>query len=177
MGSTATSLDFDRKAFRQALGTFATGVTIVTAWDEITDAPVGVTASSFNSVSVDPPLVLWSVGRNALSAKVLISAKRYAIHVLHSGQSEIANRFARSGADKFGPTDYERDAAGVPILKTFASRFDCELHDVHGGGDHHIIVGRVVGICHGTGDPLVFHGGRYASALPLELLSELRSGN
>ena len=165
-----------KRDLRDALGTFATGVTIVTAWDEGEDAPVGVTASSFNSVSLDPPLVLWSVGKNALSAQVLTTNERFAIHVLNAEQSDLANRFAKSGTDKFGPTDYARDGQGVPVLADFASRFDCALEAVHEGGDHFIIVGRVMGIARGGGEPLVFHGGGFSTAVPLELLAELKRG-
>jgi flavin reductase (DIM6/NTAB) family NADH-FMN oxidoreductase RutF len=165
-----------KRELRDVLGTFATGVTIVTAWDEGANAPVGVTASSFNSVSLDPPLVLWSVGKQALSADVLTTNERFAIHVLNAEQTDLANRFAKSGTDKFGPTDYARDTNGVPVLPDFASRFDCQLEAVHKGGDHLIIVGRVMSIERGGGEPLVFHDGGFATAVPLELLAELKRG-
>lgn len=165
-----------KRELRDALGTFATGVTIVTAWDQSANVPVGVTASSFNSVSLDPPLVLWSVGRQALSAGVLTTNDRFAIHVLNAEQTELANRFAKSGTDKFGPTDYTRDGDGVPVLQDFASRFDCQLEAVHEGGDHLIIIGRVISIQRGGGEPLVFHEGGFATAVPLELLAELKRG-
>lgn len=168
--------EISKRDLRDALGSFATGVTIITAWDESDDAPVGVTASSFNSVSLDPPLVLWSIGKSARSAAVLTSNERFAIHVLNSKQSELASRFAKSGTDKFGPTDYARDAEGVPILAGVASRFDCALEAVHEGGDHFIIIGRVMNIEHDGGEPLVFHAGGFSTAVPLELLAELKQG-
>ena len=157
---------FSARDLRDALGLFATGVTIVTARDG-DGHPVGMTASSFNSVSLDPPLVLWSVGEKALSAPAFRTAERFAIHVLASGQSGLSNRFARSGTDKFADVDWHADADGVPILAGTAARFDCVRHAVHPGGDHAIIVGRVVGLEASTVDPLVFAGGGYATAEPL----------
>lgn len=158
--------EFSGRAFRDALAAFATGVTIVTASDEA-DRPVGMTASSFNSVSVDPPLVLWSVAKAALSAAAFKSAKHFSIHVLASHQSDLSNGFARSGADKFGAVDFRVDERGVPILPDVASRFDCSTWAVHEGGDHWIIIGRVERLEATAHEGLVFGGGTYATASPL----------
>ena len=171
------SAPFDRRDLREALGTFATGVTIVTAWDDAANEPVGVTASSFNSVSLDPPLVLWSIAKTALSAGVMTGGTPFAIHVLHAEQTKLANRFAKSGTDKFGPTDFTRADNGVPVLTHCVTRFDCSLHAVHEGGDHLIIVGYVDGITRTEGEALVFHEGQYSAAVHLELLAELKRGN
>ena len=140
-------------------------------------SPLGVTASSFNSVSLDPPLVLWSIAKAAHSADAMTGGAPFAIHVLSAEQTDLANRFAKTGTDKFGPTDAARDARGVPVLAACVTRFDCSLHAVHDGGDHHIIVGHVDAIARGDGEALVFHEGRYSAAVHLELLAELKRGN
>ena len=168
---------FTQRQFRDALGHFATGITIVTA-ARPNGTPVGMTASSFNSVSMEPPLVLWSVTRKALSAETFRTAPRFAIHVLGEAQVELANLFARSGADKFGATEHRFDAHGVPILPDCVCRFDCRRFAVHPGGDHHIVVGEVLHVASGdegaagpgrVGRPLVYGAGAFATALPLGL--------
>ena len=162
--------EFSGREFRDALSTFATGVTIVTASGP--DGPVGMTASSFNSVSVDPPLVLWSVAKTALSAPVFEGAEHFSVHVLASDQSALSNRFARSGADKFGRTPHTIDGRGVPVIAGVASRFDCRTWAVHDGGDHSIIVGHVDAIATSGAEGLIFGGGTYATASPLVRESE-----
>ena len=157
---------FTSREFRDALGTFATGVTIVTARGPGGE-PVGMTASSFNSVSMDPPLVLWSVTRTARSAPAFEEAERFAVHVLSSEQVELSNRFARSGEDKFGGVEWHADEDDVPIIEGAATRFDCRRWAVHDGGDHRIIVGEVLGIERDPSDALVFSDGAYAVASPL----------
>ena len=163
---------FTSRQLRDALGLFATGVTVVTARDEAGE-PVGMTASSFNSVSLDPPLVLWSVGNAALSAPAFKAARRFAIHVLSSRQSALSNRFARSGSDKFGGLEWSEDGDGVPLLPGVAARFDCVTHALHEGGDHTIVVGRVIGLGAANLEPLVFAGGGYATAVPLRAPMEV----
>ena len=152
--------------FRAALSTFATGVTIVTAAEE-SGAPVGMTASSFNSVSMDPPLILWSVTKAALSALVFKAANDFAVHVLASSQVELSNRFARSGGDKFAGLSYTTNASGCPVLADCVTRFDCQAWQVYEGGDHWIIVGKVVNIDQRNDEGLVFCDGSYATANPI----------
>ena len=161
-----TDTTFSPREFRDALGAFATGVTIVTARDE-TGEPVGMTASSFNSVSVDPPLILWSVTKAALSASAFHRAENFVVHVLGSAQVELSNRFARSGEDKFGGITVAENAAGVPLLPDPVARFHCRQWAVYEGGDHWIIVGEVEQLERRNADSLVFCGGSYASAHPL----------
>ena len=156
---------FDPRAFRTALGKFATGVTIVTARDA-DGQPVGMTANSFNSVSLDPPLVLWSVDRHALSAPAFRAAERFAIHVLADDQADLSNRFARKGEDKFAGLDWAW-SDGVPRLSGALATFECSTRAVHEGGDHEIIVGRVERFAARDGDGLVFAAGGYATAEPL----------
>ena len=152
-------------AFRNALGTFATGVTIVTTCDAAGN-PVGVTASSFNSVSLDPPLILWSLAKDSLSREAFGGSGHFAIHVLAASQEALSNRFARRGDDKFADTQWHAGAVGSPILPEYAALFECRLRHEYEGGDHIILVGEV--IAHDTREvePLIFHGGRYAERRP-----------
>lgn len=160
-------MTLDARKFRDALSAFATGVTVVTATNADGES-VGMTASSFNSVSMDPPLVLWSVTKSAHSAPAFKDAKFFAIHVLATDQIHISNRFAKSGADKFGQTEHRLDMNNVPIIPDCASRFDCKQYAVHDGGDHWIILGEVIGMAHEQRDGLVFSGGSYATASLIE---------
>lgn len=162
------SLDaFDKRAFRGALGAFATGVTIVTTLDEA-GRPIGVTANSFNSVSLEPPLVLWSLSKNAYSRKVFENAEYWAIHVLSGHQEELSRRFAAAGAEKFQGLELERGFGNVPLIKGCCARLQCRSSMHHDGGDHVILVGEVIEFENADLPPLVFHAGKYASALRRE---------
>jgi len=158
--------NFTPRDFRDALSTFATGVTIVTT-QGLDGEPVGMTASSFNSVSTDPPLILWSVTKTALSAEAFRLARNFAVHVLATDQTDLSNLFAKSGANKFGSCDYQIDRGNVPVLTGCATRFDCTNWAVYEGGDHWIIIGHVDGIERSKKEGLVFGGGAYAIAAPL----------
>ena len=158
---------FDPREFRTALSAFSTGVTIVTAFDHEKSECVGMTASSFNSVSIEPPLILWSVTKAANSAPVFKDAEYFAVHVLAFDQVELSNRFATRGEDKFGKSPHKIDKNNVPILDGTASRFDCKQWAVYEGGDHWIIVGEVIGFETQSKDGLVFSGGSYATASPM----------
>lgn len=146
------------RLFRDALGAFATGVTIVTARGPL--GPVGMTANSFASVSIAPPLVLWAPARASKRFDVLCSARRFAIHVLAAEQRELALHFARQGHD-FDVPGIEENGDGVPMIGGCLSVFDCALQAVHDGGDHAIVVGHVLSVRHRAGTPLVFHAGRF----------------
>jgi 3-hydroxy-9,10-secoandrosta-1,3,5(10)-triene-9,17-dione monooxygenase reductase component len=150
----------DQAAFRRALGTFATGVTVVTA-----RAPgggdVGVTASSFNSVSLDPPLVLWSLNNSSSSLGAFLEGGRFAVHILAADQQELANRFAGRSGDRFAGLDVDRGDGDVPLLRHYAACFECRLAYCYEGGDHRILVGEVVRFHARDGKPLVYHGGRF----------------
>lgn len=154
---------FDAKAFRQALGSFATGVTIITT-RSADGEPLGLTASSFNSVSLDPPLVLWSLANTAMSFEHFASAGHWAVHVLTAEQEALSGRFARRGEDKFAGLTIETGAGGVPLLTGCAARFQCKTASTYQGGDHLIFIGEVVAFDQAPSAPLVFHGGRYAHA-------------
>jgi flavin reductase (DIM6/NTAB) family NADH-FMN oxidoreductase RutF len=153
----------DSRRFRNALGQFPTGVVVATARTEA-GALVGMTMSSFNSVSLDPPLILFSVHRQAHSFALWQTVKRYAINVLNQDQEQVSNQFARPGADKWeGLTPLTGDS-GVPMLPNAAVVFECESYARHDGGDHEIFIGRVTALHEhplNRGKPLVFFEGRY----------------
>lgn len=151
----------DPKEFRNALGQFATGVTIVTTMDG-ESKPVGVTASSFNSVSLDPPLVLWSLAKTANSMTAYQSSGGFNVHVLASHQSDLSNQFARPSDDKFAGVDWASCENGFPLLPEYAAMFRCETTFQYEGGDHIIFVGEVVDFEKKDLPPLLFHSGRYA---------------
>ncbi|TDK51250.1 flavin reductase family protein [Antarcticimicrobium luteum] len=146
------------RAFRDALGCFATGVAVVTT--ATGDGPLAITANSFASVSLDPPLVLWCAAKRSLRHDAFAAAPRYAIHVMSEDQQAIAARFARSGHD-FSALDWTPDAGGVPILADCLARFDCAAEACHPGGDHTIIVGRVLGAMHRPGQGLIYKRGQF----------------
>jgi flavin reductase (DIM6/NTAB) family NADH-FMN oxidoreductase RutF len=150
---------FDPREFRNALGSFATGVTIITTRDA-EGAPVGITASSFNSVSLDPPLVLFSLARTARSLPAFAGAQHWAVHILRAEQEELCGRFARSGADKFAGLDFASGEGGAPLLGGCAARMQCRTAFRYEGGDHLIFVGEVLAFDRAEAPPLVFHAGR-----------------
>lgn len=155
------------RAFREALGAFATGVTIITTRSPQGD-PIGVTASSFNSVSLDPALVLWSLAKNSLSREAFSTSGYFAVHVLAKGQEHMADRFARSGEDKFAGLDWDHCERGAPLFNAFAARFECTLKHEYDGGDHVILVGEVTRFDTQDREPLLYHGGRYGQFGGLE---------
>jgi 3-hydroxy-9,10-secoandrosta-1,3,5(10)-triene-9,17-dione monooxygenase reductase component len=155
-------MTFEPRDFRDALGRFATGVTIVTAANAA-GAPVGVTVSSYNSVSLDPPLVLWSLARTAQSLDIFRQAGGYVIHVLGRHQQDLALRFARSGGDKFADLPFDQNESGAPLLLACAARFECAPAYMHDGGDHVIFVGRVLRFDKSDRPPLIFHQGAFTS--------------
>ncbi|WP_394730661.1 flavin reductase family protein [Altererythrobacter sp. GH1-8] len=159
------------RAFRKALGAFATGVTIVTTRDA-NGEPIGVTASSFNSVSLDPPLVLWSLAKSSLSRQAFSDSGYFAVHVLAEGQEHMADRFARSGEDKFAGLDWDHCERGSPLFNDFAARFECQLVHEYDGGDHVILVGEVNRFDTKDHPPLLYHGGSYGQFRELDRSAE-----
>ncbi len=149
---------------RNALGQFATGVTVVTTLDE-KNKPVGVTASSFNSVSLDPPLILWSLSKNAMSMPAFTNSGGFNVHVLAAHQQDISSNFASSQGDKFENIPFETCQQGFPILGDYAALFRCRTHFKYEGGDHIIFVGEVLEYQANDLPVLIFHSGRYAEAL------------
>lgn len=146
------------RRFRDALGLFATGVTVVTTLG--TNGPVGITANSFASLSLDPPLVLWSPARASRRFAAFVTAPHYAIHVLAAEQFALGRHFAREGLD-FDLPGVATNAEGVPVLTDCLARFECRRRAVHDGGDHAIVVGEVLRAGAREGTPLIFSAGQY----------------
>lgn len=155
-------MNFDPRTFRDTLGLFVTGVTVITTRDEAGE-PVGITANSFNSVSLDPPLVLWSVGLKALSLPAFSTATAYAVHILRDDQAELSQRFAKSGTDKFSGLAIESGLHDLPLLNDCAARLECLPYAKHAAGDHTLFIAEVQRfVSDPKAMPLVYHGGRYA---------------
>ncbi|WP_221801563.1 p-hydroxyphenylacetate 3-hydroxylase reductase component [Oceanobacter mangrovi] len=162
---TTQTAEFDPKAFRRALGNFATGVTVITATTP-DGVQTGVTANSFNSVSLDPALVLWSVMKNSGSVEIFDQASHFAVNVLAADQIHLSNHFARPADDKFAGIDYEKGFGNAPLLPECAARFQCENYQKLDGGDHWILVGKVVAFDDIGRAPLLYHGGAYSAVIP-----------
>jgi flavin reductase (DIM6/NTAB) family NADH-FMN oxidoreductase RutF len=154
------SSNIDTNARRNALGSFATGITVVTAVGTGGQS-VGMTVNSFNSVSLNPPLVLWSIDRNSNCFNDFINANAYAVHVLSQDQQNISNTFASSGADKFADLSCTTGLSGVPILPKYSACFECVTEQQYDGGDHVILVGRVMKFTDSGSLPLIFYRGNY----------------
>ena len=154
-----TSPSFDVRSLRNALGAFATGVTIVTTRGPAGD--IGLTANSFSSVSLNPPMVLWSLAKTSASIDAFRDAPHFAIHILSSEQEHLSTRFASKTPDRFAGLDLERGPDDIPMLANCSARFTCRTAFQYEGGDHVIFVGEVVEFTHSRSGPLVFHGGRY----------------
>jgi flavin reductase (DIM6/NTAB) family NADH-FMN oxidoreductase RutF len=157
---------FSPQEFRTALGMFATGVTIVTA-RTAEGAVIGLTANSFNSVSLDPPLVLWSLAQAAGSLPVFRAGSHYAINVLAKDQKDLAERFALKGSDRWNGVGFADGMGGAPLLEGAAATFECFNRSRYEEGDHVIFVGEVERCSWRAGaSPLLFHGGRYYTEHP-----------
>lgn len=167
MDNEETSVDqsraFDAGDFRKALGHFATGVTIVTTRGEDGEA-IGMTANSFNSVSLDPPMVLWSLAKSARSLPAFARASHWNVHVLACDQEALSNRFARAGEDKFGGLALDPCPSGMPLLPGCSARFQCRSAFQYEGGDHIIFVGEVIDYDRSAAPPLLYVTGQYAVA-------------
>ena len=153
--------------FRQALGQFATGVTVVTGRDDA-GRPVGLTVSSFNSVSLQPPLVLWSLKGSSPALPAFTAGRPYAIHVLSAGQLALAERFAGPREQRWLGLSHGWSAAGVPLLEGCLARFECRAHSAHAEGDHVILVARVERCEKADAlQPLLYHRGRLLAGAEL----------
>jgi flavin reductase (DIM6/NTAB) family NADH-FMN oxidoreductase RutF/DNA-binding MarR family transcriptional regulator len=156
---------FDARAFRRALGNFATGVTVVTA-ATASGRKVGVTANSFNSVSLDPPLILWSIDKRSNSHEVFEEASHFAVNVLAADQIDLSNNFARPKDDRFAEIEFEPGEGGAPVFADCSARFHCEKFQQVDGGDHWIMIGKVVAFDDFGRSPLLYHQGAYSMVLP-----------
>lgn len=159
-GNSRPTASIDLSRFKRALSCFATGVAVVTTVDS-TGVKVGMTINSFNSVSLDPPLVLWSVAEDSFSYDVFTRAEHFAVNVLSIHQKDLADRFAKSNGNKFDGLEHGQGLHGVPLLPDFAACFECRTEHVYEGGDHKIIVGRVLRVEDHETDPLIYYRGHY----------------
>jgi flavin reductase (DIM6/NTAB) family NADH-FMN oxidoreductase RutF len=158
----AAARGFDSNHFRQALSQFATGVTVITT--RLADGSYrGLTASSFNSVSLEPPLVLWSLSNGANSLPIFTGNSHYVINVLSAGQEELARSFSRRGQNPFDNAPFELSRTGQPILKGVAAWFECHNRSRYPEGDHVIFVGEVEECALEPQPALIFHGGKFGS--------------
>lgn len=161
MTQDAPAPAFSSTEFRAALGMFATGVTVVTARGSRGEL-VGLTASSFNSVSLEPALVLWSLSRRSASMATFQSGTHYAINVLAADQLALAERFAQRLRDRWEGVSWRPGASGAPLLEGAVAHFECHNRSRYTEGDHIIFVGQVERCQHHPGRaPLLFHGGRF----------------
>lgn len=150
----------DSIKLRNALGSFATGITVVTALGK-QGQKVGMTVNSFNSVSLDPPLVLWSIDRQSNCFDDFMQAEAYAVHVLSHAQQTVSDTFATSGSDKFASISCQTGLNGVPVLPDYSACFECKIANKFEGGDHIILVGEVLRFDDKESRPLVFYRGGY----------------
>ncbi|MVW77667.1 flavin reductase family protein [Bordetella sp. 02P26C-1] len=161
---------FDSKEFRRVLGAFTTGVTIMTTVDEDGNQ-YGVTANSFSSVSLDPPLILWSQARTSSSYAAFKNCERFVVNILADHQIPISNQFARSGGNKFHGVMVNEGLGGVPIIEDCSAYLECVKVAVHPGGDHDIYIGQVERMYRSENRPLAFGEGRYVVPVAHEMLA------
>ncbi|MCC7327913.1 MAG: flavin reductase family protein [Burkholderiales bacterium] len=167
MSASATAPQaFDARQFRDTLAQFATGVTIICARASERRF-VGFTANSFNSVSLDPPLILWSLARDADCLSALESAQRYTVNVLAAEQVALAHRFSRPHEDRFAGVDYRLGWADAPLIAGCVAWFECRHHSQQVAGDHVLFVGEAVTGERAAGRGLVFHHGRFGTTVAL----------
>jgi len=150
------------RAYRDALGCFATGVTVVTTLSQ--DRPLAITVNSFTSVSIEPPLLLWCPDRSSLRHDTFVSAERFAIHVLAEDQLEQAQHFARDG-EGFTKDNWHKSEDGTPTLHGYIARFECQKFEAHPAGDHTIILGQVTKVTTRPGKGLIFKRGQFGGFL------------
>jgi len=155
-----TENELDPRAFRNAMGEFATGVTVVTTMAE--DTPVGVTANSFTSVSLSPPLVLICLGKSLGCVDAFANNPHFAINVLEKDQAALSMRFATKGIDRFRETEWTPAKTGSPLISSALANIECAKYAELDYGDHTIFIGKVLGVRHAPGgDPLLYFGGEY----------------
>ena len=152
----------EMKNFRQCLGKFASGVTVVTCTDD-SGRPYGITANSFSSVSLEPRLILWNIAKVSNSLEAFLDAEYFAINILASDQQELSSHFAKSDHTLFDTIEINRSDENVPLIPGTLACFECRTQKVHDCGDHYIIIGEVERFKSVEAEPLLFFGGRYAA--------------
>ena len=153
------SAGFDSKQFRGALGAFATGITVVTSRSK-DGRDFGMTATSFNSVSLDPPMVLWSLDRKSSNAEAFEHVDTFAVHVLAADQEHVCKQFSTKGIDRFAGLSCSRGVNDVPVISGCLAVFECRIAHRYQGGDHIIMVGEVLSLATQPREPLVFFAGK-----------------
>jgi flavin reductase (DIM6/NTAB) family NADH-FMN oxidoreductase RutF len=157
-------MTIDSREFRNTLGCFATGITVITTVDR-EGGPVGFTANSFTALSLDPPLILFCLDRNATCFESFHRNRHFAVNILTTDQQDISSRFAKSGADKWSGVEFCSGESGAPILAGCLANLECQVDEVFEGGDHVIFIGKVTAL-RSSGDeaqPLLYYRGRYAA--------------
>jgi len=150
----------DSNAFRRCLGKFATGVTVVTCVDAA-GRPCGITANSFSSVSLEPPLILWNIAKVSNSLEAYKQAEYFAINILSAEHESVSSHFARSDHTLFADVEHVMSERGSPLLPDTLAQFECQTREIHDCGDHFIIIGEVVEFRSSDLDPLLFFSGKY----------------
>lgn len=162
--STTAKSGATNAGLRECLGRFATGVTVVTCADA-RGGPRGITANSFSSVSLDPPLVLWNIAKVSNSLQSYLGAKHFAFNILGEDQQEISDHFARPDHTRFNGIAYSYSEDGVPLLDGTIAVLRCRTHEIHDCGDHYIIIGEVQHFASRDGKPLIFANGEYTALI------------
>ncbi len=156
-------IQLEPRSLRQLLGQYATGITVVTALD-VNQRKIGMTANSFTSVSLDPPLILWNIAKSATHFEDFKQAEYFSINILNEDQYLESKHFSKSADDKFEGLDDVDEYMGIPILNKSLTTFVCRQYELHEAGDHYIIVGQIEACRNQMGNPLVFHNGQYKQA-------------
>ncbi|MFC6672759.1 flavin reductase family protein [Marinobacterium aestuariivivens] len=152
---------FDSRELRNTLGLYATGVTVVTTTGAEAGEPIGITANSFSSLSLDPPLILWSLALKSPSLLAFAEGRDFAVNILEHRQDALAMQFARPSDDKFAGVSHRRNDAGVPLLDDALAQLECRVEFTRVAGDHLLIVGRVLAFSKADGEPLLFYKGGF----------------
>ncbi len=160
MSAQSNNGAFDTRALRDALGQFATGVCVITTQSPAGE-PLGMTANSFSSVSLAPPLISWCIGRDAWCFDAFAACGAFSVHVLAADQEHLSSLFAKRGANPFAKVSWENDARGVPLLLDCPVRFDCSPRERIDAGDHELVIADVTQFAAVSQPPLLFHSGAY----------------
>tara|TARA_B110000305_G_scaffold192342_1_gene215420 strand:- start:11028 stop:11507 length:480 start_codon:yes stop_codon:yes gene_type:complete len=149
----------NNKELRKALGCFPTGITIVTTENE-DEEPIGLTVNSFNSISLDPPLIIWSISLNTPSISAFRYNKSFAVNILSSDQKVLCEKFSTPATNKFDGIAWEKSPMGIPLIIGSVAQFECITHATYPGGDHEIYVGRVINYTYNNKEPLILSKGK-----------------
>lgn len=157
--SKSSSFEFNKKKYRKTLGMFSTGITVVTSIDKEHN-PIGMTVNSFSSVSLDPPLVLWSIDKKQPSYNSFLKSTGYAVNILSKNQLDLCTHFSTPVEDKFNSIDWKFSENGFPIISNSLAWFDCKSWNNYAGGDHQILVGEVTSFNSSENDALIYWNGK-----------------